>query len=294
MLPLVASAYDAYIDGIYYDFNTSTMEAEVTHGDTKYTASVIIPETLTHNDVTYSVTSISDKAFYECRSMASVTIPNSVKSIGECAFYSCSSLTSVTIPNSVKSIESYAFCDCLGLTSVAISNSVTSLRDYVFIGCTRLTSVTIPNSVKEIGNYAFSCCFDLTSITIPNSVTSIGEQAFSNCSILQDVYCYAETVPTTASDAFDYSPLSSATLHVPAASIEAYKAAEPWSKFGTIVALKEITGDLNGDLKIDIADAVIILNLMAEGKDDSAADLNGDDKVDIADFVSVLNLMAEQ
>ena len=35
-------------------------------------------------------------------------------------------------------------------------------------------------------------------------------------------------------------------------------------------------------------------NTQAEGGDNSAADLNGDGKVDIADFVSVLNLMAEQ
>ena len=55
-----------------------------------------------------------------------------------------------------------------------------------------------------------------------------------------------------------------------------------------------VKGDLNGDSKIDIADAVSILNLMAEGNNDSAADLNGDGKVDIADFVSVLDLMAEQ
>ena len=55
-----------------------------------------------------------------------------------------------------------------------------------------------------------------------------------------------------------------------------------------------ITGDLNGDSKVDIADAVSVLDLMAEGKDDPAADLNGDGKVDIADFVSVLDLMAGQ
>ena len=53
-------------------------------------------------------------------------------------------------------------------------------------------------------------------------------------------------------------------------------------------------GDLNGDGKIDIADAVSILNLMAESTFSEEADLNGDGKVDIADFVSVLNLMAEQ
>ena len=54
------------------------------------------------------------------------------------------------------------------------------------------------------------------------------------------------------------------------------------------------SGDLNGDGKVDIADAVIILNLMAEGSNDAKADLNSDGKVDIADFVTVLNIMAEQ
>ena len=51
-------------------------------------------------------------------------------------------------------------------------------------------------------------------------------------------------------------------------------------------------GDLNGDGKVDIADAVSILNLMAAGTYMKAADLNNDEKVDIADFVSTLNIMA--
>jgi hypothetical protein len=53
-------------------------------------------------------------------------------------------------------------------------------------------------------------------------------------------------------------------------------------------------GDLNNDGKIDIADAVTVLNIMAEGVFNSAADVNGDKKVDIADFVTILNIMAEQ
>lgn len=57
--------------------------------------------------------------------------------------------------------------------------------------------------------------------------------------------------------------------------------------------LNGIEGDLNGDGKIDIADAVTVLNVMADGTNDSSADLNDDGKVDIADFVTVLNLMAE-
>ena len=55
-----------------------------------------------------------------------------------------------------------------------------------------------------------------------------------------------------------------------------------------------VTGDLNGDQKVDIADAVTVLNIMAAGEYNAAADINGDQKVDIADFVSILNIMAAQ
>ena len=54
------------------------------------------------------------------------------------------------------------------------------------------------------------------------------------------------------------------------------------------------TGDLNRDGKTDIADAVSVLNIMAEGGYSEAADINGDKSVDIADFVSILNIMAAQ
>ena len=55
-----------------------------------------------------------------------------------------------------------------------------------------------------------------------------------------------------------------------------------------------IVGDLTGDGKVDIADAVTVLNIMAAGGYDAAADLNADQKVDVADFVSILNIMAVQ
>ena len=58
---------------------------------------------------------------------------------------------------------------------------------------------------------------------------------------MTDVYCYAEKVPSTNSDAFADSYTEYATLHVPAASIEQYKATAPWSNFGTIVATDGIT-----------------------------------------------------
>ena len=58
------------------------------------------------------------------------------------------------------------------------------------------------------------------------------------------------------------------------------------------VAPIKTNGDINGDAKVDIADAVNVLNLMTGGAFNALADINGDGVVDIADFVSILNLMA--
>jgi len=68
-------------------------------------------------------------------------------------------------------------------------------------------------------------------------VTSIGYDAFYECSGLKYVYCYA-TNPPSAYYSFENTPISSATLHVPAGSVDAYKAREPWKNFGTIVAIQ--------------------------------------------------------
>ena len=82
----------------------------------------------------------------------------------------------------------------------------------------------------------FSNCDGLTSVTIGIGIESIGSLAFAKCSELTDVYCYADNVPNTISDAFSDSYIEYATLHVPAASINAYNAAEPWKNFKSIVA----------------------------------------------------------
>ena len=126
---------------------------------------------------------------------------------------------------------------CTRLTSVTIGNSVRSIGKSAFSGCSGLTSVTIPNSVTSIGYDAFRDCSGLASVTIGNSVRSIGEEAFCDCSELLDVYCYAEKVPSTYSKAFNGSYPEYATLHVPDASVDSFRATEPWYYFGKIVAL---------------------------------------------------------
>ena len=213
----MASAHDIAVANsngktIYYNYNSDGSSVSVTYQGTysssysnKYTGTVVIPETVTYNGKTYSVTSIGSAAFYNCNGLTSVTIPNSVTSIGEDAFRGCSGLTSVTIPNSVTSIGSGAFSDCSGLTSVTIPNSVTSIGSSAFSGTAWYdnqpdglvyagnvaykykgtmpanTSITLKEGTVGIAPYAFQGCSGLTSVTIPNSVTSIGSYAFRYC-----------------------------------------------------------------------------------------------------------------
>ncbi len=216
---------------------------------------------LTSITIPNSVTSIGNYAFVNCSGLTSVTIPNSVTSIGFEAFYGTPwyhdqldglvyagkvaykykgvmpENTSIVLEDGTLGISGGAFYNCRGLTSITIPNSVKSIGLDAFWGCSGLTSITIPNSVTSIGEWAFYGCKGLTSITIGNSVTSIGNDAFVRCSGLTDFYCYAEMVPSAGSDVFGDAPVNTATLHVPAASIDAYKAADPWKAFGTIVAL---------------------------------------------------------
>ena len=185
-----AKAEEVTIDGIRYDVVTKAKQATVIAKETGYySGGIIIPETVVHNGATCSVTSIGDKAFYWCRWLTSITIPNSVTSIGNNAFHECYRLTSVEIGNSVTSIGNGAFCSCSGLISIVIPNSVTSIGNSAFYNCNGLTGeLVIPNSVTSIGYHAFYNCNGLTGeLVIPNSVTSIGNEAFCGCSGLTSI-----------------------------------------------------------------------------------------------------------
>ena len=116
------------------DTVTNTTVSVVGFDNTQPLGNLTIPDTVTYGGNTYSVTSIGRTAFYGCKGLTSVTIPNSVTTIEPALFRGCEGLTSVTIPNSVTKIGYRAFFNCTGIASLTIPNSVDTIELLAFGG----------------------------------------------------------------------------------------------------------------------------------------------------------------
>ena len=110
--------------------------------------------------------------------------------------------------------------------------TITSINDSTFRNCKKLTSITIPSTVTSIGQLAFYTCSSLPSITIPSAVTSIGDMAFYKCSSLLTMTVLNTTPPTIT---YGTLPSSLQHIYVPAESVDAYKAAQYWSTYASII-----------------------------------------------------------
>lgn len=185
-------AQNVKVENIAYEIDPTTKTAIIAEncivppdGETYGVLSgeIKIPKHISYEGTKYKVTGIEEGAFFNCRDITAIEIPNTVTTITGRAFFGCSGLTNFEIPKSVTSIGEGAFSECSGLTSIVIPKSVTSISDYAFSQCSSLSSVTISNSVTSIGDDVFYGCDNLTSVTIPKSVIQLSTEAFRNSGV---------------------------------------------------------------------------------------------------------------
>ncbi|MBO7199962.1 MAG: leucine-rich repeat protein [Bacteroidales bacterium] len=144
---------------------------------------------------------ISDEAFWNCKRLTSIIIPDGVSEIGS-SFSYCTNLTSIRLPNGISRIKYGSFSACNKLDSVNIPSSVTYIGDFAFSGCKSLTSINIPEGVTSIESNTFNSCDKLVSINLPSSITHIGARAFYACDSLSD-FTIPSSVKTIGNQAFE-------------------------------------------------------------------------------------------
>lgn len=177
LLAVAASIGTMFAEGIkigdlYYNLNYGT--AEVTYqlrfNENNYAGltDVVIPSSVTYNNVSYSVTSIGEYAFRDCKSLTTIDIPNSITYIGSQAFCGCESLLAIDLPPYITVITQTLFSGCSSLKSLVIPEGVTTIGAEAFKLCSSLVSVTFPISITSIyGSYLFHGSYNIKAIFVP-------------------------------------------------------------------------------------------------------------------------------
>jgi hypothetical protein len=131
---------------------------------------------------------IGRAAFYECESLALVSLGRKLQKIEDYTFYKCSNLSNVTMLGGVKEIGRSAFYKCEWLTSISLARcDVETIGQYAFYGCTALKSVDLGSDLLTIEDKAFYKCLTLKEIKLPDSLTTLGERAFYQCAFMTKV-----------------------------------------------------------------------------------------------------------
>ena len=159
------------VNGLNYEVtSTENREVKVTGGEIR--EEIIIPETVTYDNVKYTVTWIADYAFSGRTDQSNFTrryvIPGSVKSIGQYAFYDNHYLEEVVLNEGLETIGHSAF-------------QYTSIKE-----------IHIPSTVTYIDNYAFHNSGTAYDIYCYARLPRVYEDPFYGCRSFSTLHVLAE------------------------------------------------------------------------------------------------------
>ena len=167
--------------------------------------------------------------------ISEVEFGDGVKRIPENFMAGNTSLTSIVIPDGVTEIGKLAFRNATALASITLPDSLESLGAYTdnaltFMG-TKITSIVIPDKVTEMPRNMFAKCNELVSITYGSGITQANYVASAALPKLAEIIFTSTTPPTISADFLEEQTLANLQIKVPAAAVDAYKAAENWTAY---------------------------------------------------------------
>lgn len=152
---------------------------------------------------------IGGEAFYGCKNLKKLTIPETVEYIGGSAFYGCSNIWSLTYNAINAECESFMEPNA-PLEKIVIGDKVRRLPGGLF-GGKEFTEVTLPACLERIDEFAFYGCKNLTTINLSDSIRYIGDNAFYGCSSLKNIH-WPLRLTTIGSRAFRQTALETISL----------------------------------------------------------------------------------
>ena len=126
---------------------------------------IIVP--MSSNEIT--VVAVGEQAF-EYESIISIVLPDTITTIEEKAFYQCSNLETVHLGSSITTIEKRAFSKCSSLKSISLPNTLTKLGASSFEFCTNLQTVYLGKSIEKLEMRVFQYCSSLSDIYFDGTV----------------------------------------------------------------------------------------------------------------------------
>ena len=127
------------LNTLYYSYEESNHVATVVCYAGYPIGEVTIPETVTHNNETYTVTNIGEGAFRYAGSITKINLPSTIVAIDDYAFAGCNDLTSLTLPAVTSSIGEYVFQGCTGLEYiVALESTAPIVSEHSFDGLDKI------------------------------------------------------------------------------------------------------------------------------------------------------------
>ena len=209
-----------------------------------YDSLINIPPTVTHDDVTYTVTAIDIEAFYYQKGMNVVNLPPTIETIGSDAFY-LSSLCEITLqegvqgindgafistgirgvylPQSLSHIGTGVFANCRRLQTISIPSNIRRITWGSFMRCDSLTHIELPEGIDSIEAYAFYSTHSLREITIPSHVRYIGESAFHSSYVDDKLFFSIKCQVPPALEYYSIADYDSLTFEVPCGTLAAYQ-----------------------------------------------------------------------
>lgn len=186
---------------------------------------------------------IGDEAFYQCKNLKKVTIPETVEYIGGGAFYGCSNIWSLTY-NAINAECKRLMESNMPLEKIVIGDKVRRLPNGIFSG-REFTEVTLPACLERIDESAFYGCKNLTTINLSDSIRYIGDNAFYGCSSLKNIH-WPLRLTTIGSKAFRQTALETISLPEGVTSVgDGAFYICPFAKTVYIPSTANVEGDIN-------------------------------------------------